>query len=379
MSIVAPTLGDAVTSCANGPSGLRVHDPTMKVSVTPGGTIVKFSNGVEAKIFGAHTPEDVERLRSGGNRCFAWCEEMAAWRYMDEAWQHMRYGLRIGPEPRAVISTTPKGRKLIRDIVKMCKDPENSQYVLTHATTDDNPYLQEHIRNMLFEDYGGTRLGRQELYGEVLEDVEGALWNDTMVEPHRVHPRNQPDHYDVVVVGVDPSLTEAGDECGIIVASKVNRHWMTEKNEFDTLPNGFILADYSAQAHPEKWARIAIKAYHDHEANYIVAEQNNGGELVKVNLHAVDPTVPVKLVHASRGKTKRAEPIATKYEQGRIHHVGTFGHLEDEMYTWDAYDEDPSWSPNRMDAMVWALSELLLGVPASFQTVYQDNRLRGRR
>lgn len=168
-AIVAPTLGDATEACVNGPSGLRKHNPAVRLVTRHGGTFVIWPNGAEAKVFGAHTPDDVERLRAGGNRCFAWCEEFAAWRFMEACWDHLQFGLRIGPHPRAVASTTPKPKELLKALLN---DPTTA---VTRATSDDNPNMPEAFRRRL-ERYRGTRLGRQEIGGELLEDVPGALW-----------------------------------------------------------------------------------------------------------------------------------------------------------------------------------------------------------
>lgn len=378
-SIIAPTLGDAVTSCVNGPSGLKAINPNIKVRVTSMGTIAVFPNGVEVKLFGASSPEDVERLRSGGNRCCAWLEELAAWRYMDDCFQHMRYGLRLGLRPHWIASTTPKARKLIRELVKKAKEGIDG-IVMTHGTTDDNPHLPKHIRDMLYEDYGGTRLGRQELSGELLDDVENALWNPTTIEEWRLKPIHMPRHFDRIAVGVDPA-GGGDDEHGIIVAGMI-RNWEPLPhlvNDYSHLAHGFILGDYSCQGSPKEWADEVIKAYKDWAANLVVGEINFGGPLVQANLHSVDPTLPFEDVWASRGKARRAEPVSNMYQQGRIHHVGTFGQLEDQMCNFDAVEPDPSWSPDRMDAMVWVMSKLL---PPSSQFVINgtvDTRLRATR
>lgn len=387
--IIGPTLGDAVTSCVKGPSGIVLHDPKVKVTQTAGGTMARFSNGVEAKVFGAHTPEDVERLRSGGNRCIWWAEELAAWRYMEECWQHMRYGLRVGPWPHIVASTTPKNRPLIKDLVKQAQAaendpdsiPERERVVLTRATTDDNPDLPEHIRKMLYADYGGTRLGQQELYAKILEDVEGALFKEMWVERAKIKWNMAPTSYDRIVIGVDPSVTTTGDETGIIAAGRIRDMKKIHIPDLKNLdvPHGFVLGDYSLQASPRDWAQEVVDGFREFFADSVVAETNNGKELVVVNLRVVDPTLPVIEVHASRGKAKRAEPISTMYEQARIHHVGDYPRLENEMYEWNKDDPDPAWSPNRMDAMVWAMTHLLVAQQQSRKTRSRDTRLRGRR
>lgn len=389
-AIIAPTLGDAITSCVNGPSGLRKFDPAVKARITPGGALVRWPNGVEAKIFGAHTPDDVERLRSGGNRCRVWAEELAAWRYLDECWQHMRYGLRLGPNPQIVASTTPKNRTLIKKLAMAGRSgevtPEMGKVVLTQATTDQNPHLQAHIKSMLYADYGGTRLGRQELNAEILEDVQGALWTLQMIEHDRLRPVLIPDHFDSIGVGVDPPGKEAGDECGIVVVGRIDSYRShDDRDPLSDLPHGFILDDRSLRGSPGTWGHAVVEAFHDYGANLVIAEINNGWDLVKHTLRQIDPDLPVVEVTATRGKARRAEPVVAMYEQHRMHHVGTFGLLEDQMTGWDAVEPPEDWSPDRMDAMVWAASKLLTThgrLRTHDQNNYRrsgDTRLRGRR
>lgn len=374
IGIVAPTLGDAVTSCCYGPSGLRAHDPGFKVTQGVGGATGRWSNGAEAKLFGAHSPEDVERFRSGGNRCLVWGEELAAWRYMEEAWEQIRYGLRVGPRPHAVVSTTPKNRKLIK---KMINDQSTA---ITKAITSENPHLDEGVKKRLFEDYGGTRMGRQELYAEILEDVEGALWNNDVIDRHRIELLDLPSRLHIVKVGVDPGGkgTDNADETGIVVVGMVP-NWQPPGQPYDDRPHGFILADYSIRGKPDVWAKRAVSAFKDYEANSVVAETNNGHDMVKHTLRTYDPALPVEEVHASRGKAQRAEPVYSLYEQGRMHHVGNFPVLEDQMCTYDVMDPDESWSPDHMDAMVWAATKMLVSKSMLGKSTVRDSRLRGRR
>jgi phage terminase large subunit-like protein len=355
--------------------------------MTAGGTIVRWPNGVEAKLFGAHTPEDVERLRSGGNRCIAWVEELAAWRYIEECWQHMRYGLRLGPWPHVLASTTPKSLRLIKQLNKRAKEEEgrrNPYIVITRGTTADNPHLDTRVKSDLYDDYGGTRLGRQELSGEILEDVEHALWTPEDIETWRLRVVEQPPRYNRILVGVDPAAKEGGDDTGIIVASMLPtlNQWPQAPinwNYFDR-QHFFVLADYSVNGKPEIWGRRVVEAMNDFDAHGVIAEVNNGGEMVEHTIHTVDDTIPVKSVHATRGKERRAEPISALYQQGRGHHIGVLAKLEDQMTTWDSIEPDPSWSPDLMDAMVWAATELVTGhVKARHSRPTVDPRLIGRR
>lgn len=353
IAIIAPTLGDALESCVNGPSGLKAHNPGVRSAQSTGGTYVRWPSGAEAKLFGADGPGDVDRLRAGGNRCLAWLEELAAWRYLESSWNHMRFGLRVGPHPRVVASTTPKSRLLIRaamgkasakEMAELLGDPPMTVAV-TRASTSDNPHLDPSVRDALYATYRDTRLGRQELGGELLEDVEGALWTGAMIDGGRV-----PAHPDLVrvVVAIDPAVTAStdSDATGIIVAGK----------GVDGL--GYVLADRSCKLSPDGWARRAVAAYGEFAADRIVAEVNNGGDMVESTLRVVDAGVSYRKLHASRGKQTRAEPIAALYEQGKIHHVGAFAELEDELTQWTPESGD---SPDRLDALVWAMTDLMLG------------------
>ena len=378
ISIVAPTLGDAVTSCVEGPSGLRAHDPGIKTLNRPGGIIAKWSNGCEAKLFGASSPEDVERFRAGGNRCLVWCEEMAAWRYLVESWQQIRFGLRSGPRPHAIASTTPRSKKLIKELVQESKE-ENSKIIISHGKMNANPHLVDVVKEQLMKDYGGTRMGRQELDGELLEDVEGALWNGEIIDINRIPPEQCPKEFDRVIVAVDPAASENGDEHGIVVVG-IKHNWDTYTwIRHPELSHAFVLQDVSTGGSPNKWGKRAIRAYKDWKADCIVAEVNNGGDMVVNVILGIDDGIPVWPVHATRGKAKRAEPVANLYDQGRVHHVGLFAKLEDQMTTWDPVDTDDSWSPDRMDALVWAITDGMLSSSVTKVTKPKDNRLKGRR
>jgi phage terminase large subunit-like protein len=346
IGIVAPTLGDALDACINGPSGLKAHNPAIRVVQGMGGAHVHWPNGAEAKLFSTEDDRTVDRLRAGGNRCLDWWEELAAWPKLEAGYDQAILGLRIGAHPHAVASTTPKNRKKLREIITQ---PDT---VVRSATTDDNPHLNAVFRSRVERLYGGTHLGRQELGGELIEDVDGAMWSRSLIEALRVDT-----HPDLVrvVVGVDPSGSTTGDEQGIIVAGKgVDGH-------------AYVLADASCSLSPEGWGRRAVNAYERHQADRIVAEKNFGGDMVASTIRTVDPKAAVKLVTASRGKAVRAEPIAALYEQERVHHVGLFAGLEDQMATWNPSDYDGS--PDRVDALVWCLTDLMLGNDRSRQLV----------
>lgn len=354
-AIIAPTLGDAWEACVTGPSGLQALNPTVQGITTKGGTVVRWPNGAEAKLFGTQNLKDVDRLRAGGNRCAAWLEELAAWPRLDEAWENLDFGLRLGKHPQKVASTTPKVRARIKALLKEAKD--GRKVALSRAHTDDNPHLHPNVRAALMATYGGTRLGRQELGGELLEDVEGAIWKLHEIEEDRWRgewgelesgllvpkiPRLKK-----VCVGVDPP--GGATECGITVQG------------LGEDLRAYVLADLSLEAGPAKWAKKAVNGYEDHAADRIIAEKNFGGDMVKHTIHTADPDVPVTVIHAHRGKTLRAEPILAFYQQHRVVHVGTFLEMEEEQTTW--VDEPGVPSPNRMDALVHGLTWLLVGNP----------------
>ena len=348
IAIVAPTLGDAVESCVNGPSGLKAYDPRVVMVGATGGTFVRFHGGAEAKLFGAHSPGDVDRLRSGGNRCLVWLEEAAAMRQLAGVLEHSRLGLRVGPRPHYVATTTPRPRP---EVVKLANDPRTH---LTRGRTDQASHLDAAVLQALHEMYAGTRLGQQELDGDLLTDVEGALWRLWLIDRDRLQAGTEPD-LRRVVVAVDPNAG-GPDECGIVVTG-ASRERMPDRLGRPQL-HGYVLADESGHfRHPGEWGEAAVTAYRKWGADAVVAEVNNGGDMVGHVIHTADPTVRYRSVRATRGKARRAEPVVALYEQARVHHVGAFPRLEDQMTTWT---EDSDWSPDRMDAVVWGLTDLLL-------------------
>lgn len=362
IGIIAPTLGDAATSCYAGPSGIRAHSPGAKLHNGAGGLTVRWPNGSEAKLFGAHTPEDVERLRSGGNRCLAWLEELAAWRYLEDAWDHMRFGLRVGPRPHWIASTTPKPKPLIKKLTK----GEISSVVLTTASTFDNPHLEQHIRDALEETYGGTQLGQQELLGLVMDQDENALWTRAMLDASRIRPDDLPPLVRTAV-GVDPS-GGAGEQ-GIVVVGKSGLipppiRVVPEDGDLRSMRpqhHGYVLDDRSCNLPPDGWGRRAVQAAIDWNADEILAEVNYGGAMCVATLRtaadALGVNIPIRTVTATRGKAVRAQPVAALTAQGRWHMAGVFPALEEQLVTW--YPEI-GWSPDRLDAMVWSAWHLKL-------------------
>lgn len=340
IAIAAPTRGDARQTCVRGDSGLLSHNRSIQFTQIDG--TLAWPNGSVGRIFGAYTPEDVERWR-GPQHCLVWADEFAAWRYLNECWAHMRLGLRLGGHPRALVTTTPKPRPLLKELMA------RSDSVITRASTRQNPHLARGVRDALYDLYAGTGLGQQELEGQIVDAVEGALWSREMLEATRAiaPPMRR------IVVAIDPATTKRddSDETGIIVVG------------LGANGEAYTLADYSLKGHPAEWAQAAISAYHEHKADLIVAESNQGGEMVEHTLRTVDSNVPIKLVHASRGKRTRAEPVAALYAKHRAHHAmgANLSVLEDQLCQWSAADGEES--PDRLDALVWGMTELMLGNP----------------
>lgn len=337
IALVAQTAADARDVMIEGESGLMaVARPGERPRYEPSKRRVTWPNGALATSFSAEEPDSLR----GPQFDAAWCDEVAAWRYPD-AWDQLQYGLRIAPA-RQIVTTTPRPVRVLRELLA---DPTT---VVTRGRTLDNAAnLSASSLEYLLKRYEGTRLGRQELDAELLDDVPGALWTRAMFDEHRIAP-------DLVrvVVGVDPAVSsdEASDETGIVVVGK------------GVDAKGYVLADRSCRLPPEGWARRAVAAYHEFKADLIVAEDNNGGAMVELTLRMVDPSVPVKRVHASRGKRTRAEPVSVLYtssdnRERRVFHTGVFPELEDQLCTWTPESGE---SPDRLDALVWAFTELLV-------------------
>jgi phage terminase large subunit-like protein len=361
VGIIAPTQGDAVTACVSGPSGIKAHDPTASGPITTvGGTVVRWPNGSQAKLYGANSPEDVERLRAGGNTCVAWLEEFAAWRYMDACWDQLRFGLRSGPRPHWVASTTPKPKPLLKRLMQ----GEIRGVVTTHATMYQNPYLPVHIRDALEDSYGSTELGEQELYGKLLDEVSNALWRRATLAAGRMRLEDLPDLIRRTV-GVDPS-GGAGEQ-GIVVTAKsglllpgllpgpaADPDERPVQGQPRPQHHGFVLDDRTCHLPPEGWGQRAVQAAVDWEAHDICVEVNYGGDQAMAVIHTAlekaGVDIPVRKVLATHGKVVRAQPVAALGAQGRWHHAGTFPELEDQLATW--YPE-LGWSPDRLDGMVW--------------------------
>ena len=353
LALVAPTAGDARNVMVEGESGiLAISPPWDRPHYEPSKRRLTWPNGAIATLYSADEPE---RLR-GPQHDATWCDELGSWRY-PEAWDMLMFGLRLGTDPRVVVTTTPRPTKLIRALIA---DPKA---VVTHGTTYENrANLAPAFLDQIIRKYEGTRLGRQELDAELLDDVAGALWTRGIIEA--VRSSTAPSLVRVVVA-IDPAATSTADadETGIIVAGK------------DERGQGWVLADSSGRYQPTEWAKTAIAAYRAHRADRVVAEVNHGGEMVEATLRVIDPNVSFAALRASRGKVTRAEPVAALYEQGRVHHVGAFPQLEDQMCGFapagrNEVDLRSGGSPDRVDALVWALTDLMLE-PMSNQGIFE--------
>jgi predicted phage terminase large subunit-like protein len=347
MAIIAPTQGDAAEACVNGPSGLRAHDPRVYLRQTVGGTIARWPSGAEAKLFGAHTPDDVERLRAGGNRCLVWMEEVAAQRRLRDAITHSEMGLRIGPNPHYIASTTPKPRTEIIELT------ERSDVIVTRGRTRDAIHLPQEQRDHLTRKWAGTAMEKQELDGELLKDIEGALWKRGVLDRTRVGAAPPLVR---IVVAIDPAATDGdeSDEMGIIVAG-LGQAYIPDRNGF-VRQHAYVLDDLSGRMSPEECMRKAAEAYHAWKADVVIAETNNGGDWIGTTLRQIDRTVNYDTVTATRGKATRAEPVAAVFSQNAAHIVNSLPDLETQLVTWVPGQD----SPDRLDAMVWALTSLML-------------------
>lgn len=340
-AVVAPTFGDLRRVCFGGPSGLLSIIPSDCCDTSFGtngfasaNMEIRLANGSKIVGYAAVSPE---RLR-GPQFHRAWCDELASWQY-PEAFDQLMFGLRLGEKPQCLITTTPKPIKILKDLI------DRKDVHLTKGNTFENKdNLADSALEMMRERYEGTALGRQELYAEILDDVEGALWNNAMIESTRINKEDERE-LQQIIVAVDPAVTtgENSDETGIMVVGK------DRNNEY------YVLEDLSGRHTADSWGRIVLNAYYEWEADRIIAEVNNGGDLVEKVIRDKDSNVSYRSVRATRGKMLRAEPIAALYEQKRVHHMGIFADLESQMCS---YVGQLKPSPDRLDALVWGLTEL---------------------
>jgi phage terminase large subunit-like protein len=323
-----------------GPAGLlAISPPWFRPEYEPSKRRLTWPNGATATTFSA---EEGDRLR-GPQHDLAYCDELCAWANPEDVWNMLMFGLRLGAHPRWVVTTTPRPIKLLKEL--MARDDVR----VTRGTTFENAdNLAPTFLKTIRERYEGTRIGRQELAGELLEDVPGALWSRQLLDSARV---SKAPELRRVVVGVDPSGTrgdDGGDAVGIVVAGL----------GIDGL--AYVLADRSCKLSPDGWGRRAVDAYREFHADRIVAERNFGGAMVEHVIRTIDRNASYKEVSASRGKSQRAEPVAALYEQQRVKHVGIFAELEDQACAMTASGYSGEGSPDRLDALVWAITELMV-------------------
>jgi phage terminase large subunit-like protein len=348
VALVGATAGDVRDIMIEGESGiLNIYPPGQAPIYEPSKRRLTWINGARATTYTAEKPE---RLK-GPQHHIAWCDEPASWFHTSRqaTWDMLQFGLRLGDNPRAVLTTTPKPVKFIREFVK---DPLCA--VTTGTTYENRANLAPSFFDKIIRKYEGTRLGQQEIYARLLDDVPDALWRRALIDQNRV---NVAPEYDRVVVAIDPATTKkrTSDETGIVTCGKAGE-W------------GYVITDKSFRGSPIEWAQTAILLYFDFEASALVVEDNQGGDMTQTTIEQVaiglenDGIIPtrninIKRVTARRSKGARAEPISALYEQGKIKHVGAFDELEDQMCTWVPGDPD---SPDRLDALVWALNELMI-------------------
>lgn len=343
IALVAETGADARDVMVEGESGiLACHPKDFRPEYQKTNRKLTWPNGAVAYTYNATEPDQLR----GPQHDAGWADELAKFQYMQETWDQLQFGMRLGPHPKIIVTTTPRPLPLIK---KLVVDPDT--YVTRGSTFDNAGNLAKPFLKQIEDRYGGTRLGRQELEGEILGDIPGALWTRSSIDDARV--KEAPD-LERVIVAVDPAASseEGSDENGIVGVGLAR--------DEDGYARGYVLADRSLRGSPEEWARAAVRLYRELGADRIVAEKNNGGEMVASVIRSVDRSVPITLVHASRGKHVRAEPISALYEQGRVHHVGRHDELEDQMcmFSIDNLRDSNNGSPDRVDALVWGLTML---------------------
>lgn len=340
IALVGETWADARDVMVEGVSGiLTIHSKRDRPQWEVTRRRLTWPNGAVAQVFSAEDPESLRGPQFGA----AWCDEIAKWRQAEAAWDMLQFGLRLGVWPRCLVTTTPRPMPLLR---KLMADPANA--VTRAATSANAENLAPAFLAAIEEKYGGTRLGRQEIEGEIVEDRAGALWTRSVLEGCRAE---KPERLARIVVAVDPPAAShaRADRCGIVAAG------------IDEAGVVFVLADETrGAARPQEWARAALALYHRLEADALVAEVNQGGDMVAAVIAEADSSVPVRQVRASRAKFVRAAPVALLYEQGRVRHCGPFPALEDEMCAFGPDGLPGGGSPDRLDALVWAVTQLAL-------------------
>ena len=346
IALIGETLGDVRSIMVEGPSGLlAIHPAWEKPKFEPSKRRLVWPNGAMAQMFSADDPESLR----GPQFSAAWCDELCKWRFAERAWDMLQFGLRLGERPRQIVTTTPRPIPLLKRLIA------EAGAVVTRTTTDANASnLAPAFLSAIVGRYRGTRLGRQELDAEILDDRPDALWSRAQLEQARL---SKAPRLGRIVIALDPPVTSGpkADACGIVAVG------------LGADSCGYVLEDATVEAaKPLEWARAAATTFDRVEADQLVAEVNQGGELVETVMRQVDPSLPIRLVRATRGKWVRAEPVAALYEQGRVRHVGVFPALEDQMCDFGRDGLSGGVSPDRVDALVWGLTELMLqdrGVP----------------
>ncbi|WP_432201707.1 DNA-packaging protein [Erythrobacter sp. W53] len=352
IALVGASMAEARSIMVEGESGLLENCAAAeRPQFEPSRGRLTFASGAHAYLYSAAEPESLR----GPQHSHAWCDEIAKWDNASEramrAWDNLQMGMRLSETPQTLATTTPRNVTLMK---RLLKGEKSGDVTVTRGTTFDNASnLPAAFVKAMQTDFGESRLGRQELHGEMLSDIEGALWTRVMLDNALDTSSSSSKDRELVriVVAVDPPASAKGDACGIIVAG------------IDASGTGHVLADCTVeQVSPEQWARAVANAAQEWEADRVVAEANQGGAMVSSVLQATGSTLPIKLVHASRSKSARAEPIAALYEAGRVAHKKMFAQLEDQLCGLIAGGgyQGPGRSPDRADALVWALTELML-------------------
>lgn len=350
LALMAETADQAREVMVYGESGLMAATPPdRRPEYQAGRRALVWPNGAEARLFSAADPESLR----GPQFDAAWCDELGKWRRAEAAWDMLQFGLRLGDSPQALVTTTPRRNPVLETLLA---DPSTA---VTRAPTSENAaHLAPAFLTYVRRRYGGSSLGRQELEGELLTEAPGALWSAALLDASRA-PEAPP--LDRIVVAVDPPIVGGpqADACGIVVAGAVLHGDPSDWT-------AYVLADWSVRGKsPAVWAARAALAFDQHRADRLVAEVNQGGDMVETIFRQTAPNLPFRGVYATRGKRLRAEPVAALYEQGRIRHVGLFPELEDQMRAFGAAGLTPGSgrSPDRLDALVWAITDLLLTAP----------------
>lgn len=375
IALVGPTIRDVRETMIDGESGLRAIFPEgQRPRYIPSRARLEFANGAIAPVYSSEEPD---RLR-GPQHGAAWCDELAAWKHLEQTWADLNMGLRLGDSPKKIITTTPRPIALIRRLAAEAERASSGVIATRGRTLDNSGNLPDEFLREITEQYAGTRLGRQELDGEILGDLEGALFNRSWFK----YLPQAPD-LARTVVAVDPAITLRNDETGIVVAGRSGR-------------NAFVLEDLSGRMSPDEWARRTVQAWQRHRAACIVAEVNRGALMVETLIRQAakemgvaihDPAHPLRIVEvrATTGKDTRAEPVAALYEQQRVFHIGKLEKLEDQLCSWDPTSQEAmrlrrqATSPDRMDALVWGLTELRMHLDIANQDATRLERVRSTR